>query len=241
MERVMTYASAAPSAAQPARETIRHYGKYRGTVSDNQDPAARAGSRSRSRRSSPTSTAAGRCRASPYAGDKTGSYAIPPVGAGVWVEFEAGEVSRPIWAGGWWASDKVPTDEGGTKATPDVKLIRSEEGLIVALHDDSKTIAVSDDDGSNILKIEVQGGDRDDQGVDQGRGRRAGDRARGECVPRGGVRRQAHDLPQPARAVDQHAHAPGRQAGPFPVTPMPPTPPAMTPTPEIVSTTVKVG
>src|SRR5207342_1678154 len=83
---------------------------------------------------------------------------VPPVGAGVWVEFEAGDVSRPIWVGCWWASDKLPTDEAGAKATPDMKIVRSEEGLLLALHDDSKTIALSDANGSNMLKIEVQAG-----------------------------------------------------------------------------------
>ena len=36
----------------------------------------------------------------PYAGPGMGLYAVPPVGAAVWVEFEAGQISRPIWSGG---------------------------------------------------------------------------------------------------------------------------------------------
>ena len=31
----------------------------------------------------------------PYAGDGVGVYTIPAPGAGVWIEFEAGDVSRP--------------------------------------------------------------------------------------------------------------------------------------------------
>ena len=57
-----------------------------------------------------------------------GIFTIPAVGAGVWVEFEAGDVSRPIWGGGWWASGKQPQDEGGTGAKPDVRIIRGESG-----------------------------------------------------------------------------------------------------------------
>ena len=42
---------------------------------------------------------AGRCRARRTPAPASGFYAIPPIGAGVWIEFEAGDVSRPIWVG----------------------------------------------------------------------------------------------------------------------------------------------
>ena len=47
----------------------------------------------------------------PYAGTTSGFFAIPPVGAGIWIEFEAGDVSRPIWSGAWWGSGELPVDE----------------------------------------------------------------------------------------------------------------------------------
>src|SRR3954471_17907270 len=147
-----------PAVGQPTQTTPRQYGKYRGTVSDNQDPRSQGRVKVKVPEVLVDQESGWALPCAPYAGDKTGAYAVPPVGAGVWVEFEAGDVSRPIWTGGWWGSDKGPTDEGGTKATPDVKVFRSEEGLIIALHDDSKTIAVSDDNGSNIVKIEVDAG-----------------------------------------------------------------------------------
>jgi hypothetical protein len=40
----------------------------------------------------------------PMAGLNAGVFALPPVGAGVWVEFEAGDPALPIWAGGYWSS-----------------------------------------------------------------------------------------------------------------------------------------
>ena len=55
----------------------------------------------------------------PYAGPNIGFYFIPPVGAGVWVEFEAGDVSRPIWSGCYWAKGELPADA----ASADIKLI----------------------------------------------------------------------------------------------------------------------
>ena len=52
----------------------------------------------------------------------------------------------------------MPTDEGGADATPDLKILRSESGLMVALHDDDRSIAVSDSNGQNLLHIQVQQG-----------------------------------------------------------------------------------
>ncbi len=55
----------------------------------------------------------------PYAGPGVGFYFIPPVGAGVWVEFEGGDVSRAIWTGCYWSEGDLPSDADST----DVKLI----------------------------------------------------------------------------------------------------------------------
>jgi hypothetical protein len=39
---------------------------------------------------------------SPYAGPGVGFWAIPPIGANVWIEFEGGDPTYPIWSGGFW-------------------------------------------------------------------------------------------------------------------------------------------
>src|SRR5216683_5159045 len=54
----------------------------------------------------------------PYAGPSVGFYFIPPVGAGVWVEFEGGDVSRAIWTGCYWAKGDLPSDA----TSADIKL-----------------------------------------------------------------------------------------------------------------------
>src|SRR6266702_303162 len=59
----------------------------------------------------------------PYAGPNVGMYFIPPKGAGVWVEFEGGDVSRAIWSGCYWAKGDLPSDA----SSADVKLIATEE------------------------------------------------------------------------------------------------------------------
>ena len=55
----------------------------------------------------------------PYAGPNVGMHFIPPVKAGVWIEFEGGDVSRPIWSGCYWSKGDLP----GDATSADVKLI----------------------------------------------------------------------------------------------------------------------
>lgn len=86
----------------------RYFGKYRGTVVNALDPLFKGrvmvlitvGG-------SPVQLWAEAC--TPYAGPGVGFYAIPPVGAGVWVEFEEGDLERPIWTGCWWRDGEVAT------------------------------------------------------------------------------------------------------------------------------------
>ena len=135
------------------------YGKYRGLVTDNADPESLGRIRARIPEVFGQEQACGwALPCVPYAGRDQGSFMIPPVGAGVWIEFEAGDISRPIWSGCWWESNSLPDAAEGDRATPPVKIIRSESGLQVTLDDDGETIHVSDARGVNMLKIEVRQG-----------------------------------------------------------------------------------
>ena len=135
----------------------RFFGKYRGQVTDNNDPTGRG----RVEVEVPSVMQAERVWAMPclpYAGDNMGVYTIPEPGTGVWVEFEAGDPSYPIWSGCFWGDDQVPKNEQGTAATPPLKIIRSEKGLMVTLDDSQEVVTISDSDGSNLIKIEVRQG-----------------------------------------------------------------------------------
>src|ERR1700733_6526660 len=46
----------------------------------------------------------------PYAGPGVGIAFLPEVGSAVWIEFEGGDVSFPIWTGGFWREGEVPSD-----------------------------------------------------------------------------------------------------------------------------------
>jgi uncharacterized protein involved in type VI secretion and phage assembly len=44
----------------------------------------------------------------PVTGIQNGVFTVPPVGAGVWVEFEQGNPDYPIWVGGYYSAADVP-------------------------------------------------------------------------------------------------------------------------------------
>lgn len=94
-----------------------YYGKYRGKVTNNLD------SENRGRIQVSVSAVFGEFTFNwaepcvPYAGMAAGFYAIPPVGANVWVEFEGGNPERPIWSGCFWGTGETPPLATATPAT----------------------------------------------------------------------------------------------------------------------------
>ncbi len=82
----------------------RYFGKYRGTVASNIDPELRARVQAIVPDVLGTQPTTWAMPAVPYAGPGAGFVALPPVGAGVWIEFEQGDPDFPIWTGGWWGS-----------------------------------------------------------------------------------------------------------------------------------------
>lgn len=46
----------------------------------------------------------------PMAGIQTGFLAVPPIGSGVWMEFEQGDPDYPIWVGCYWGDEaEIPS------------------------------------------------------------------------------------------------------------------------------------
>ena len=84
-----------------------YYGKYRGTVVNNVDPLLRGRllvlvpdvlGLAPSSWAEPCTPLAG------PTGSPMGVYMVPPVGAGVWVEFEQGDIDYPLWTGVFFGS-----------------------------------------------------------------------------------------------------------------------------------------
>lgn len=220
----------------------RYYGKYRGLVTDNADPKNMGWVRARVPEVLGDTETPWAMPCAPYAGDGSGQYTIPPVGGGVWVEFEAGDPSRPVWAGCWWGEDETPTNQDGDGQIPAIKVIRSEQGLLVSLDDDGQTISVSDDSGDNILKIEVSRG----QVLLKGATKVVVESPQIELVESARHPVVFGDelinyLTQLVTLLQTHTHPGQLAAGILPVTPMVPVPSFPMPTPSLVSNKVKSG
>lgn len=79
------------------------YGKYRGVVVNNVDPMMIGRIQALVPDVSPIpGTWAMPCV--PWAGINTGLFTVPPIGAGVWIEFEKGDPDYPVWVGGYWGT-----------------------------------------------------------------------------------------------------------------------------------------
>ena len=118
----------------------RLYGKYQGTVTDNADPLnlGRLQAFVPALMGGLTTGWAKPCV--PYAGPASGFFSVPPNKAGVWIEFEAGDISQPIWTGCYWGSSELPMKPPGAVSEPTTRIWRTEKGLTVVMDDKAHTI-----------------------------------------------------------------------------------------------------
>jgi type VI secretion system (T6SS) baseplate-like injector VgrG len=90
-------------------ETKKYYGKYRGTVIQNIDPLQIGRIMVSVPDVSGVLPSSWAMPCVPIAGKQMGSYFVPQIGSGVWVEFEQGDPDYPIWTGCFWGSaEEVP-------------------------------------------------------------------------------------------------------------------------------------
>jgi uncharacterized protein involved in type VI secretion and phage assembly len=90
-------------------EQPRYFGKYRGTVVNTHDPELLARLQAAVPDVLGTEPTTWAMPSVPCAGPGAGVVALPPVGAGVWIEFEQGDPDYPIWSGCWWgAASELP-------------------------------------------------------------------------------------------------------------------------------------
>lgn len=80
------------------------FGKYRGTVINNVDPMQMGRLMLQVPDVSNVLPSTWAMPCVPFAGTQSGFFAVPPIGASVWVEFEQGNSDYPIWSGCFWGS-----------------------------------------------------------------------------------------------------------------------------------------
>ena len=83
-------------------EIKKYFGKYRGTVINNVDPMQIGRIQVMVPDVSNVMLSSWAMPCAPVAGINMGMFALPLIGAGVWVEFEQGDPDYPIWVGGFW-------------------------------------------------------------------------------------------------------------------------------------------
>ncbi|SHF09835.1 phage baseplate assembly protein V [Streptoalloteichus hindustanus] len=105
-------------------EPNRYLGKYRGTVVTNVDPMRMARIQAQVPDVLGNTPSSWAMPCLPVAGPGMGQYVVPPVGAGVWVEFEQGDVNYPIWSGCWYgsAAEVPPLAHAGPPNSPNILL-----------------------------------------------------------------------------------------------------------------------
>jgi len=128
--------------------TGHHYGRYRGIVTDNEDEKNLGRLKARVPEVLGNVETGWALPAAPFAGDGVGLFSVPPPGAGVWIEFEAGDVSRPIWSGCWWGDGQLPD-----QATPAIRVLKTVSGHTITLDDTdgSEKVEVTDKNGAKIV------------------------------------------------------------------------------------------
>lgn len=125
------------------RLRYRFYGKYRGSVTDVDASTLRIKAKVPAVLGTQETGWCMPCV--PYAGDSVGMAFLPEQGSGVWIEFEGGDVSYPIWVGCYWRSGEQPSD-----ATPTVKAIVTTSPLKILMDDDQGSITISDSNNNTV-------------------------------------------------------------------------------------------
>jgi uncharacterized protein involved in type VI secretion and phage assembly len=105
-------------------EERRFYGKFRGVVLNNVDPLQKGRLLVQVGDVDGLTPTTWAMPCFPFTGRQMGMWALPQIGAGVWVEFEQGDPDYPIWVGGWYASASEPPALALTAvpATPNIVL-----------------------------------------------------------------------------------------------------------------------
>jgi phage baseplate assembly protein gpV len=213
-----------------------YYGKYRGQVTDNNDPNNLGRVKAKVPRVLGDEETGWALPAFIYGGaSEQGFFAVPDVGAGVWIEFEGGDLSYPIWSGTWFTSGDIPES-----AQPSKKVLKTKKGHKIVFDDDGGSLEITDSNGNTVTMdsstVKVAAGNASKVVIDAPQIELVANAS--HPVVFGDELMQY--LNQIVQIFQSHMH-PGETAGPFPVTPMAPVPPMPAPTPSLLSTKVNTG
>jgi len=150
----------------------RFYGKCRGIVVDNADPEQLGRLKLKVPSILGNDIVTGwAAPCVPYGGEMNqGVLFIPEVNAGVWVEFEEGDLEFPIWVGTFWSkpdgeselpkpNDADGTEQGSVQDPPTRKIIKTVKGHSIQFEDNDgeELITIVEAVNNNVITLDANG------------------------------------------------------------------------------------
>jgi uncharacterized protein involved in type VI secretion and phage assembly len=127
------------------------YGKYRGVVTDVQDTLMIGRIKATVPDVFGDQESGWAMPAVPFGGDGMGFFALPKVGAGVWIEFEHGDPDYPIWSGCWF---------GAASETPPILLAPPPYKKFLIQTEGGNNVLLDDTPGKGGITLETSGGQK---------------------------------------------------------------------------------
>ncbi|WP_287568809.1 phage baseplate assembly protein V [Thermosipho sp. (in: thermotogales)] len=124
-------------------QDARYWGKYQAIVADINDPEKRGRIRVRQPFFYGNELSPWALPCVPYGGSNNiGQFFTPEVGSGVWIEFQYGLISNPIWTGFWFAKpngvSELPSE---TQGKPYIKVLKTKK-VVLTIDDDTGNVEV---------------------------------------------------------------------------------------------------
>lgn len=98
------------SEPREASHDHRYYGKFRAKVIDNFDTRGEMRLKVQVPDISGDPLESWAMCCTPIGGPQHGLFSVPPIGSGIWVEFEQGDIDFPVWTGCFWGSQNEALD-----------------------------------------------------------------------------------------------------------------------------------
>jgi uncharacterized protein involved in type VI secretion and phage assembly len=128
------------------------FGKYRGVVTDNNDPLMIGRIRARVPDVMGSDESGWAMPCAPFGGDGVGFFAVPISGAGVWIEFEHGDPDYPIWSGCWWS--------GVPEVPPTLLVPPPPSGKVLVRTNGGHSVLIDDTPGLGGITLETSTGQK---------------------------------------------------------------------------------
>jgi hypothetical protein len=214
----------------------RYFGKYRGQVTDNDDPKGLGRIRAKVPQLLGDEKSGWALPAFAYGGkSEQGLFAVPDEDAGVWIEFEGGDLSYPVWTGTWYTSNAIPES-----AKPGKKVFKTKKGHKIVFDDDGGTVEITDSNSNSVTMdsstIKISAGNATTIVIDAPKIQLVD----GSSHPLVFGDKLQQYLSQLVQAYQNHTHPGQTAATGGPVTPTPPVPPMSSPS-GLLSSKVTTG